>query len=276
MPNVNLAFRRAGDKVAQRRGELAMKVVILGPGGYAGPNQYVSSYLVNQTVAVDAGCLGLRGSPEEQEAVRHVLLTHAHADHITSLPFFLENVWSESPDCPGVYGSPETLDTLRRSIFNNEVWPDFVALSDRMPPFVRLQAVQPEVPFEAGGLTVTPVRMNHPIPTFAYVIREGDTAVIFGADSGPTTRLWEVAHRTPGLRAVFLEASFPNRMKAIAEASLHLTPETFGREAAKLPAGVKIIAVHLKVRYRDEIIRELQALQLPLLEIGECEREYVF
>jgi hypothetical protein len=100
--------------------------------------------------------------------------------------------------------------------------------------------------------------------------------VIFAADSGPTTRLWEVAHRTPGLSAVFLEASFPNRLKAVAEAALHLTPDTFGREAANIPPGVRIIAVHLKVRFREEIIRELQALQLPFLEIGECEREYVF
>jgi hypothetical protein len=50
----------------------------------------------------------------------------------------------------------------------------------------------------------------------------------------------------------------------------------FGREAAKLPPGVRVIAVHLKVRYRDQILSELEELGLPLLEIGECEREYVF
>jgi hypothetical protein len=37
-----------------------------------------------------------------------------------------------------------------------------------------------------------------------------------------------------------------------------------------------VIAVHLKVRYRDEIMRELEALGAPQLEIGECDREYVF
>jgi ribonuclease BN (tRNA processing enzyme) len=254
-----------------------MKVVILGCSrGHGGSQQYLSSYLINGTVAVDAGCLGLHGTPRDQETVRHVLLTHAHADHIATLPLFIENVWNSSPDCPSVYGSPQTLDALRRSIFNNEIWPDFVALSERMPPFLRLQSLQPEVPFEAGGLTVTPVWVDHSIPTFGYVVQDGGTAVIFAGDSGPTTRLWEVAHETAGLRAVFLEASFPNSMRAIAEASRHLTAETFRLELAKIPAGVKVIAVHLKVRYRDEIIQELNLSGHPFLEIGECGRQYVF
>jgi len=254
-----------------------MKIVILGSSSQdAAGRQYVSSYLINGTVAIDAGCLGFHGSPEEQELVRHVFLTHAHADHTASLPFFIENVWTPSPDCPLVYGSPETLGIIRRCIFNDEVWPDFVALSETLPPFLRLQALQTEDPVEAAGLAITPVLVTHLVPTFGYVVRDGPTAVIFGGDSGPTTRLWEVAHQTPGLRAVFIEVSFPNRMKTVAEASLHLTPEMFGREVAKLPPGVRVIAVHLKVRYREEILRELDALGLPLLEIGECEREYAF
>jgi hypothetical protein len=65
-------------------------------------------------------------------------------------------------------------------------------------------------------------------------------------------------------------------MKRLADESLHLTPKIFGAEVAKMPPGIKIIAVHLKVRYRADVIRELNALGLPDLEIGECEKEYVF
>jgi hypothetical protein len=50
----------------------------------------------------------------------------------------------------------------------------------------------------------------------------------------------------------------------------------FSREIAKMPAGVKVMAVHSKVRYREEVIKELHALQLPNLEIGECDNEYSF
>jgi ribonuclease BN (tRNA processing enzyme) len=129
---------------------------------------------------------------------------------------------------------------------------------------------------EADGLQITPVQVNHLVPTFGYVVSDGTSAVIFGGDSGPTKRLWEISHHTPGLRAVFLEACFPNSLTSLAEVSFHMTPKMFGREVAKMPAGVKVIAVHIKVRYQQEVIRELQALHLSTLEIGECEKDYNF
>lgn len=48
------------------------------------------------------------------------------------------------------------------------------------------------------------------------------------------------------------------------------------REVAKMPAGITVVAVHIKVRYREQVIRELQDLRLPNLEISECEKEYEF
>jgi ribonuclease BN (tRNA processing enzyme) len=238
--------------------------------------QYVTSYLVNGSVAIDAGCLGFCGTPGDQESVRHVFLTHAHADHVASLPIFVENAWTASGPCPVIHGSAETLDGVQRHIFNDVIWSDFVALSNCMPPFMELCALENEVPVDIGELRVTPVFVNHLIPTFGFVVSDGASAVIFGGDSGATSRIWEVAYATPSLKAVFLEASFPNSMKRLAEESLHLTPEMFGAEVAKIPSGIRIIAVHLKVRYRAELIRELNALGLPDLEIGECEKEYLF
>ena len=236
--------------------------------------QYVSSYLINGTVAIDVGCLGFYGTPKDQEAVRHVFLTHSHADHTASLPIFVENVWTPAESCPLIYGSLVTLDAVQNHIFNNVMWPDFIAISKTMPPFLGFRPLDAEVPVEADGLRITPVRVNHVVPTFGYVVSDGKSAVIFGADSGPTERLWEIAHQTAGLRAVFLEACFPNSLTSLAEVSLHMTSEMFRREVAKIPAGVKIVAVHIKVRYREAVIRELQALQLPNLEIAECDKEY--
>jgi ribonuclease BN (tRNA processing enzyme) len=254
-----------------------MKVQLLGSSVQDTPRrQFVSSCLINDIIAVDAGCLGFHGSLPEQEAIRHVFLTHSHADHTASLPIFVENVWTPTDDCPRIYGGVETLDSVRKHMFNDVMWPDFVALSRSMPPFLRLCPLKDEVAVDAEGLAVTPVRVNHIVPTFGYVISDGASAIIIAADSGPTTRLWEVAHQTPGLRAIFLEACFPNSLKSLAEDSLHLTPEMFCQEVAKMPSGITVVAVHIKVRYREQVVRELNALGLPNLEIGECEREYVF
>ena len=236
----------------------------------------MTTYLINGTVAIDAGSLGFWGSPQDQECIKHVFLTHSHADHTGSLPIFVENAWTPTENCPRVYGSAETLDDVQKHVFNNRMWPDFIAISKDMPPFLRTCLVQAEVPVEVDGLKITPVQVNHVVPTFGYVVNDGESAVIFGADSGPTERLWEIAHRTPGLRAVFLEACFPNSMTSLAEVSLHMTPAMFGREVAKMPAGLVVVAVHIKVRYRDQVIGELRDLHLPALEVGECERDYNF
>jgi ribonuclease BN (tRNA processing enzyme) len=238
--------------------------------------QYVSSYLINGTVAIDAGCLGYNRTPQEQESVRHLFLTHSHMDHTASLPIFVENAWTSEGKCPRVYGSPETLDSLQKHIFNDSIWPDFIALSKKMPPFLQLCPLTAEVPVDAGGLTITPVPVNHVVPTFGYVVSDGRSAIIVAGDSGPTARLWQVAHQTSNLRAIFLEACFPNSMKSLAEVSLHMTPEMVDHELTKIPVGIRVIAVHIKVRYREQVIRELHALRLPNLEIGQCEKEYEF
>jgi ribonuclease BN (tRNA processing enzyme) len=254
-----------------------MKVQLLGSSqGNPAGQQYVSSFLINKTVAIDAGCLGFYGTPQEQEAIRHVFLTHSHSDHTASLPIFVENSWTPAGECPQVYGSPETLDSVQRHIFNDVVWPDFVALSKTMPPFLHLRALQSEVQVEADGLRITPVPVNHLVPTLGYVIADDQCAVIVAGDTSPTTRLWEVAQQTTNLRAVFLEACFPNAMKQLAEVSCHLTPEMFRHEVAKMPPGVRAVAIHIKVRYHDEVIRELNALGLPNVEIGVYEKEYDF
>ena len=254
-----------------------MKIQLLGssvsnPAGH----QYVSSFIINKSVAIDAGSLGFHGTPQEQEKIRHIFLTHSHCDHVASLPIFVENVWTPSAECPQVYGSPETLDSVQRHIFNNVVWPDFVALSQNMPPFLRLCPLQPEVEVRVDGLRIMPVPVDHLVPTFGYVIADDRSAVIIAGDTGPTARLWEIARQTPDLRAVFLEACFPNSLKRLAEASCHLTPEMFGREVGKMPSGIKVVAMHIKVRYREEVIQELNALGLSNLEIGLCEKEYDF
>jgi ribonuclease BN (tRNA processing enzyme) len=238
--------------------------------------QYVSSYLINGTVAIDSGCLGFYKTPKEQEAIRHVFLTHSHIDHTGSLPVFVENAWTPTENCPHIYGGIETLKAMQEHIFNDLLWPDFIALSKTTPPFLKFFPLDDEVSVEMEGLRITPVRVNHVVPTFAYVVSDGKSAVIFGADSGPTERIWQIAHQTQGLRAVFLEACFPNHLKSLAEVSLHMTPEMFRNEVAKMPRGIKLVAVHIKVRYREEVIRELRNLQLPDLEIAECEMEYEF
>src|SRR5262245_46853558 len=117
-----------------------MKVRILGTlSDGADDVQYTSSYLVNDLLAVDSGCLGMCGTPAKQARIRHVLLTHSHMDHVASLPIFIENAYDASCGPVVVYGHAATLDALQAHVFNDLIWPDFVRLTRPDLPLLRLQ-----------------------------------------------------------------------------------------------------------------------------------------
>src|SRR5262249_54185981 len=134
-----------------------MKALLLPSALGAGSLQYLTTVLVNDTVAFDAGSLGLVGTPAEQARVRHVFLTHAHIDHVRSLPIFLETVPDDSNDCPPVSAPAAVLDVARQDILNDRLFPDFVRLSHDGPPLVRLEVIHPGRPVRVAGLTVTAV-----------------------------------------------------------------------------------------------------------------------
>jgi ribonuclease BN (tRNA processing enzyme) len=238
--------------------------------------QFLSTFLVNDEVAIDAGSLGLYGHPRDQARIRHVFLTHSHADHLATLPIFVENAYEGRAESVIVYGHPAVLASVREDIFNDRVWPDFVRLSRPESPYLRLQALADEVPVEVAGLRLTPVPVEHVVPTYGFIVENGSTAVVFGGDSGPTTRLWELARANPRLTAAFVECTFPDSMHELADVSAHMTPATFAREVKKLPASVQIVAIHIKPRYRSEVLAELTRLALSNLTIGKSGTEYSF
>jgi cAMP phosphodiesterase len=243
-------------------------------------HQFLSSYLVNDTLAVDAGCLGLYQGPRTQARIKDVLISHTHMDHIASLPLLVENSFQAQRQCITIHGSLPVLESLRRDIFNDRVWPDFVALSAPDAPFMKLELLEPGQTVELENLRITAVAVDHVVPTCGFILDDGNAAVVIASDTGPTEELWRRASRFPNLKGAFLEASFPDGLADLADLSKHLTPATFAREVQKLTAAghhpVPVIAVHIKACYQAQIVAELQGLGLPMLEIGQMGKTYVF
>lgn len=252
-----------------------MKVTLL-PSAFEGPFQFLTSFLINDRIAIDAGSLGLVRPPEEQAQIKHVFLSHTHIDHIASLPIFVENAYEGKADCVSIYGSEAVLECLRQDLFNDRVWPDFLRLSPAKAPFLRLVPLTPGLAVELDGLRVTPVPVNHVVPTLGFLIEGPDAEVVIPSDTGPTEEIWRRANSLGNLKAVFLEATFPDEMAELATLSQHLTPATFRQELNKLTKPVTAIAIHIKPTYRATVVRQLGALGLPKLLIGEGGREYTF
>jgi 3',5'-cyclic-nucleotide phosphodiesterase len=279
---------------SSRQNRRTMKVRAL-PSSTSDPARlhYVTSFLVDDELAIDAGCLGVHATPREQGRVRDVLLTHCHADHVATLPTFLENVLDERRDGPTVHGHAHTIATLRQDVFNDRLWPNFVALKVGADGHaaVKLTVLAPEKSVVVQRKTVTPVEVAHPVPTFGYLVDDGASAVLFSGDTGPTTRLWEVARSCERLKAVFLECSLPDEQAELAKSAGHLTPRAFMAELAKLLApsakaplarDLRVLAFHVKARFREQTVAQLAAAAKSGLasgakvEVVEFGRDYVF
>jgi ribonuclease BN (tRNA processing enzyme) len=247
-----------------------MKITLLPSAVGGGPDhQYLSSTLINDTVVVDAGSVGIWGSPQEQARIQHVLLSHTHMDHLASLPIFVENAYEGKAECVTIHGSQTVLECCQEHLFNEKVWPDFIALSQGDKPFLRLSALEAGQTVDLDGLHVTAVALDHVVPTVGFVISDKNSTVAIVSDTGPTDEIWQRVNAAPNLKAIFVEATFPDELKWLADVSKHLTPAILARQVAKLTRPTRLVIIHLKARYKEQVIAELQALRLPGLEIGQ-------
>ncbi|RUL88355.1 MBL fold metallo-hydrolase [Tautonia sociabilis] len=246
------------------------------------PLQFGTSYVVNESLAIDAGTLGFYRGPAEQSKIKHVLISHSHADHIASLPIFVENVFEAKSDCVRIYGNSDVIECLRSDVFNDRVWPDFEKLSEgpmKQTPLVKFIEIEAGQTLHFDGVEVRTVAVDHLVPTLGFILKEGDTHVVIPSDTGPTQRIWDLVNELPGVSAVFLEVCFPDHMSALADSSRHLVPATFKQEVLKVNSqGVKcpFYAVHIKARYRDQVLQELEAHEIPGLRIARFGVPYVF
>jgi ribonuclease BN (tRNA processing enzyme) len=245
-----------------------MKFRVLGSFGGDSPSCRMTSFLIDGVVAVDAGAITRSLTIQEQRAIRHVLVTHTHMDHTASLPFLIENIFGANTDPVFIYCTKRVLAGVRRHLFNNDTWPDFSRIPNRLYPSVRFEAIEPERPFVISGLPngdleVTAIPVNHIVPTTGLLLRQGNSSTLFTSDTGPTERIWEVANQTDDLAAVITECSFPNRLQEVADVSLHLSPQTLAAELAKLAKDVPVYLYHFKPPYVEELRAELSATDLP-------------
>ena len=252
-----------------------MKVEILGSYGGESPDCRMTCLLLDDETALDAGSLSQVLSIERQRQVQRIVLTHSHMDHTSSLPFFIENVFGKLREAVDIYASAATIYAIRKNLFNNDVWPDFTRLPNHLLPAMRFHELVAGTPIEIGSLRFTPIPVDHPIPTFGYLVEDGKSALLWSSDTGPTKRLWEVANATPNLRGVWVDVSFDNALQPIADVSGHLTPQTLHAQLKQLQGRVPVLLHHLKPPCLEKIHAEVAALGHPDLGFLEQGKTYL-
>lgn len=241
-----------------------MHLTILGCSGSAVPGRGLTSFLIDDNILLDAGTITDVLTLPKQALITDVLMTHAHLDHVKDLLFLADNLAGISDSVHKapvrVHALPAVIDELRRLYFNNEVWPDFSIVPPDRPVLV-FEPLTPGEAFELGGgyrAVCFPVR--HTVPACGYAVwgtRQGE-ALGYSGDTGPCPEFWDFLAQLPvKVDTVITEVSFPNRLDAVAKASLHHTPASLAAELERLAAPPKILIYHLKAPFAEELTAEV-------------------
>ena len=225
-------------------------------------------FLVNQQLMIDAGTISAALTIEEQIRIRYVLLSHLHLDHIKGLVSLVDNLVGVAASQVIVMGTRSILEGLRTYIFNDQVFPNFFSLPNSKNPILRELCVEPYRETWIAGVGITPVPVNHTIPTVGFLIQDLTTAWVYSADTYQTETIWQIVRDNPKVKAAFIETSFPNEMGDLAQISKHLTPALLAREFEKIgKPDLPVYVYHIKPALQQPITSQLEALGIPNLSV---------
>ncbi|MGB5697734.1 MAG: 3',5'-cyclic-nucleotide phosphodiesterase [Polyangiales bacterium] len=251
-----------------------MQLRVLGCHGGETPKHRTSSFLLGDTVAIDAGAITSTLSLDEQRRIRSVLVSHPHMDHVRDLATLADNRCQQGGSTLDIVGIPATIEALRKHFFNDVLWPDFTRIDAKDGPTVRFVELEVNQEAEVDGYTVQPVLVNHTVDTSAFIVRQNQSSIVYGGDTGPTEELWTRINALDDLQALMMEVSFPNDEADLAYSSRHLTPETLATELDKLELSdeLPIFLYHIKPTFEARVLRELAHLRgrnLQILQLGD-------
>ncbi|MBN3560963.1 MBL fold metallo-hydrolase [Aliamphritea spongicola] len=235
-----------------------MKLDILGCSGGIGKGLKTTTFLVDDTLLLDAGTGVESLTLEQMLQIRTVLITHAHVDHITGLPLMLATIFDQHQAPIDVYALPEVIDALQTHIFNWVIWPDYTCLPEANP-ILRLHTLSVGDTLQLENKSVEVLPAEHPTPTVGYLLSNATTSFAFSGDNGINEQLWPIlSDRRPDL--LIIDVSFTDDVDELARLSGHLTPSHLAEELSHFSHDCPIMITHLKPGFESEIMERCQTL----------------
>ena len=255
-----------------------MKVTILGCHGGVAPGYRTSCYMINDSFLIDAGSAASALSPQRQQEIEDIFITHPHIDHIKDICFLVENTFYENRAVINLRSTPEILSSVHKHMLNDILWPDFSKIyvdKAQTKCLIKFEPIKPAMEFE--GLKILHCGVNHPGNAICYILDDGKQQILFSGDTGPTDEMWTMANKCRNLRAVFTEISFPNNMDGLARASGHYTMAQLLEDMKKLKnKEIPFYIAHFKPRFFEELMDEFHRLAPERMRLLHQEDEYDF
>lgn len=258
-----------------------MKVELL-PSSYSSSGrpsqrQHLSCIILDDLIAFDAGSLAFSCSDAQREAIRDIVISHSHLDHIAGLPLYLDDLFSTLTEPVRVHATAEVIEVLERDLFNWAIYPKFSELKNANGPVLAYHPFVVHRPFKVRHLTFTAFDVNHMDSSIGVTISDGKVTIGITSDTASTNEIWAEFDKCAGLAAVLVECAFPDELSGLAGASRHLTPSSLGLELKKFGRkDVPVFAINLKPMFRDTIAQQIEALSISNLKVLEIGRTYDF
>lgn len=238
-----------------------IKVVLLGTGSprpsadRSQPAQLIEagweSFLVD---CGDGATTQLLRSGRNVTDVQKVFLTHLHWDHILGYASLVWGGWSAGRPGLEVWGPPGTKhmhDLLFRTLYHADVeWISAIGYARQGIEGIKIHEIGEGQAYERDGVSVTAMRVKHPVTTYAYRFAYAGKRVIFSGDTAECDELVKCAEDADLLVqdtcAVYSRLYGDERSRRIRDALIgfHASPAQGGAMAQR--AGAKrLVCTHL-------------------------------
>lgn len=236
-------------------------IQILGSNGGKLDHLGLTSIQVSHDIVIDAGNI-LTSLGSQAGQINHIFLTHSHLDHIIDIPFIIDTFFEQRVTPLQIYGRKETLQNLKKHLFNWEIWPDFSNLLLKNG-FHAIDFIELDLndSFEFENTIITPIENNHTTSSCGYIIEKNKSKILFTSDTYKSDNIWHIVNSDTSIKSIIIDVSFPSLFDELAQESKHLTPKLLDEELNKLERDdVTIFANHLKPLYGDQIKKELNQI----------------
>ncbi len=233
---------------------------ILGASGSKTKETGTTSFQVFEDIIIDAGnVINVLG--DDTLKINHVFLTHSHSDHIIDLPFIIEGFFEQRKKPLIIYGSKETIQSLKKHTFNDEIWPDFskINLLNSEQKSLIFKIIEENETTKLGNYSITSIKANHIPGAFGFkILKDNHNGYVISGDTYIQDNIWNIINNDKRIAFLIIECSFPSKMETLAFDSKHYTPKILAEELKKLKRDdLQIFIYHLKPLYYNEMINEI-------------------
>jgi ribonuclease BN (tRNA processing enzyme) len=245
-----------------------MIIRVLGCSGAIAAGCKTTSFLLDDSILIDAGTGVGDLTLEELARIDHILISHSHLDHVLSIGLLADSVLrlraAQRRPPIVVHALPATLAALSEHIFNGVIWPDFTRLPTPEAPVLRFEPLAIGDVLTLAGHRIEVLSAAHTVPAVGFAVDTGGDRGwwVYTGDTGPNPALWQ---RLASLKVshLVIETAFSDDERRLAQLSRHLCPTSLREELVQLKGSVDVYVTHIKPGELDAVMAGIGRFDSP-------------